>query len=94
MADDGRILYARWDYIDRFNGPFISLWSTNPDGTNPQLVYGNYTAPAAGEVRGPLDPRLAEVDLHGLGPPFDQRRVAGAVGPHPRHRRVGGRSRG
>jgi len=43
VAVDGRILYARWDYIDRFNGPFISLWSTNPDGTNPQLVYGNFT---------------------------------------------------
>ncbi|MHC4740589.1 MAG: HzsA-related protein [Planctomycetota bacterium] len=43
VAADGRILYARWDYIDRFNGPFMSLWSTNTDGTNPQLVYGNYT---------------------------------------------------
>jgi len=43
VAADGRILYARWDYIDRVNGPFFSLWSTNPDGTNPQLVYGNYT---------------------------------------------------
>ncbi len=44
VASDGRILYTRWDYIDRFNGNFFSLWSTNPDGTNPQLVYGNYTA--------------------------------------------------
>lgn len=44
VADDGRILYARWDYIDRFNGHFMSLWSTNQDGTNPQLVYGNFTA--------------------------------------------------
>jgi hypothetical protein len=43
VASDGRILYARWDYIDRFNASFISLWSTNPDGTNAQLVYGNYT---------------------------------------------------
>lgn len=43
VANDGRILYTRWDYIDRFNGHFFSLWSTNPDGTNPQLVYGNYT---------------------------------------------------
>ncbi|MHC4543425.1 MAG: HzsA-related protein [Planctomycetota bacterium] len=43
VADDGRILYARWDYIDRFNGHFMSLWSTNSDGTNPQLVYGNFT---------------------------------------------------
>ncbi|MHC4430746.1 MAG: HzsA-related protein [Planctomycetota bacterium] len=43
VADDGRILYARWDYIDRFNGHYMSLWSTNQDGTNPQLVYGNFT---------------------------------------------------
>jgi len=43
IAADGRVVYARWDYIDRHNGPFISLWSTNPDGGNAQLVYGNYT---------------------------------------------------
>jgi hypothetical protein len=43
VANDGRILYTRWDYIDRFNGHFFSLWSTNPDGTNPQLVYKNFT---------------------------------------------------
>lgn len=43
VAQDGRILYTRWDYIDRFNGHFFSLWSANQDGTNPQLVYGNYT---------------------------------------------------
>jgi len=43
VADDGRLLYTRWDYIDRFNGHFFSLWSANQDGTNPQLVYGNYT---------------------------------------------------
>jgi len=43
VSNDGRILYTRWDYIDRFNGHFFSLWSTNPDGTNAQLVYGNYT---------------------------------------------------
>jgi len=43
VANDGCILYTRWDYIDRFNGHFFSLWSANQDGTNPQLVYGNYT---------------------------------------------------
>ncbi|MGO8752032.1 MAG: discoidin domain-containing protein [Thermoguttaceae bacterium] len=43
VAWDGRILYARWDYIDRFNGPFISLWSTNPDGTGAQLIYKQFT---------------------------------------------------
>ncbi|HUU89981.1 MAG TPA: discoidin domain-containing protein [Phycisphaerae bacterium] len=43
VAADGRILYARWDYVDRYNNAFMSLWSTNPDGTNPLAVYGNYT---------------------------------------------------
>ncbi|NLS91104.1 MAG: discoidin domain-containing protein [Planctomycetaceae bacterium] len=48
VAADGRILYCRWDYIDRFNGHFFSLWSSNQDGSNAQLVYGNYTkAPQA-----------------------------------------------
>ena len=40
VASDGRILYARWDYVDRSNGPYMKLWSTNPDGTNPQSVWG------------------------------------------------------
>jgi len=43
IANDGRVLYSRWDYIDRDNMPFMSLWTTNPDGTSPQLVYGNFT---------------------------------------------------
>lgn len=43
LANDGRILYCRWDYIDRFNGHFFSLWGCKQDGSNPQLVYGNYT---------------------------------------------------
>jgi hypothetical protein len=48
VTHDGRLIYCRWDYIDRFNGHFFSLWSSNPDGTNAQLVYGNYTkAPQA-----------------------------------------------
>jgi predicted carbohydrate-binding protein with CBM5 and CBM33 domain len=40
---DGTILYSRWDYVDRSNMPFMSLWSVQPDGANARLVYGNYT---------------------------------------------------
>ena len=43
VTNDGRIVYCRWDYIDRFNGHFFSLWGCNQDGSNAQLVYGNYT---------------------------------------------------
>ncbi|MBM4042586.1 MAG: hypothetical protein FJ290_29205, partial [Planctomycetes bacterium] len=35
VAPDGRILFARWDYVDRHNNAFMSLWSTHPDGTMP-----------------------------------------------------------
>jgi hypothetical protein len=43
IDSSGRILYARWDYVDRHNMPFMKLWSTLPDGTNPQAVFGNFT---------------------------------------------------
>ena len=43
VAGDGRILYSRWDYVDRDNMPYMSLWSTMPDGTNAQAVFGNFT---------------------------------------------------
>jgi len=43
IDQDGRILYARWDYVDRHNMPYMSLWSTLPDGSNAQAVFGNYT---------------------------------------------------
>ncbi len=43
VAADGRLLYSRWDYIDRDNMPFMSLWTMRPDGSNSRLVYGNHT---------------------------------------------------
>ena len=43
VSADGRVLYARWDYVDRHNNAYMSLWSTNPDGTNSRIVYGNFT---------------------------------------------------
>lgn len=43
VARDGRLLYSRWDYVDRWNMPFMSLWSMLPDGTNARIVYGNFT---------------------------------------------------
>ena len=39
----GRILFCRWDYLDRYNIPYMSLWSTMPDGTNSQALFGNNT---------------------------------------------------
>ncbi len=43
LDHDGRILYARWDYVDRDARIAMNLWSCNPDGTNPSIVFGNHT---------------------------------------------------
>jgi hypothetical protein len=40
---DGRIVYCRWDYMDRSAANYHGLWASNPDGTNPTILFGNYT---------------------------------------------------
>ncbi len=40
---DGRIVYCRWDYVDRSAAHFHGLWVSNPDGANPRVLFGNYT---------------------------------------------------
>ena len=41
LLPDGRILYDRWEYVDRHFGPSFGLWTCNPDGTNHALYYGS-----------------------------------------------------
>lgn len=41
LMPDGRIMYSRWEYVDRHFGPSLGLWTSNPDGTNHQLYMGN-----------------------------------------------------
>ncbi|MCB9784229.1 MAG: hypothetical protein H6751_14795 [Candidatus Omnitrophica bacterium] len=38
---DGRILYQRWEYIDRSQVHYHHLWTMNPDGTNQRAFFGN-----------------------------------------------------
>ena len=38
---DGRILYMRWEYVDRNQLLFHHLWTVNPDGTGTMVYYGN-----------------------------------------------------
>ena len=38
---DGRILFSRWEYVDRPAIPIQSLWAINPDGTCLSGVFGN-----------------------------------------------------
>ncbi|MBE0535702.1 MAG: hypothetical protein IH624_08525 [Phycisphaerae bacterium] len=43
VLNDGRIVYIRWDYVDRSAAHYHGLWVSNPDGTNPAALFGNYT---------------------------------------------------
>ena len=39
--NDGRLLYTRWEYVDRSQVDYHHLWVANPDGTGQMNWYGN-----------------------------------------------------
>ena len=41
VLEDGRIVYSRWEYVDRPAIPIQSLWAINPDGTGLAGFFGN-----------------------------------------------------
>ncbi|MCX7826703.1 MAG: hypothetical protein N2689_14265, partial [Verrucomicrobiae bacterium] len=43
VLHDGRIIYTRWDYVDRNAVHYQQLWTVRPDGTDPRAFYGNNT---------------------------------------------------
>ena len=38
---DGRVLYQRWEYVDRSQVHYHHLWTVNPDGTAEMVYFGN-----------------------------------------------------
>ena len=41
VLNDGRIIYSRWEYVDKPAIPIQSLWTLNPDGTGLSMYFGN-----------------------------------------------------
>jgi hypothetical protein len=41
VLPDGRIVYQRWEYVDRSQVKFHHLWTTNPDGSGQMVYFGN-----------------------------------------------------
>lgn len=41
VLPDGRLLYTRWEYVDRSQLCYHHLWTINPDGTGQMAYYGN-----------------------------------------------------
>ncbi len=38
---DGRVLYTRWEYVDRSQTGYHGLWTIDPDGTGTALLFDN-----------------------------------------------------
>ncbi len=56
VMPDGRILYYRWEYVDRNFGDAQGLWVVNPDGTNHAIYWGNNTNSPGGVIDGRIIP--------------------------------------
>lgn len=82
VLPDGRIIFTRWDYLDRAAETFRDLWVMNPDGTGQALLFGGGARPYpeffakcdALPIPG-ADGRLVTV----LSPAFGHRENAGNV---------------
>lgn len=43
VLNDGRVIYTRWDYVDRNAVFYQQLWTVRPDGSDVRIFYGNNT---------------------------------------------------
>lgn len=50
VLPDGRMLYDRWEYIDRNFGDAQALWTVNPDGTNHAIHWGSNLSSPGGVI--------------------------------------------
>jgi hypothetical protein len=41
VLPDGRVIYTRWEYVNRDPVVFHHLWTMSPDGTNQRAYFGN-----------------------------------------------------
>ena len=52
VLPDGRLLYDRWEYVDRNFGDAQALWTANPDGTNHAIYWGSNVSSPGGVIDG------------------------------------------
>jgi hypothetical protein len=45
VLPDGRMVYTRWEYVDRSAQKFRDLWVMNPDGTGQMVLFGGMARP-------------------------------------------------
>ncbi len=90
VLPDGRILYDRWEYVDRNFGDAQGLWVCNPDGTRHAIYWGNNTtSPGAVINARAIDPNDSSKVIAVLGSCHD--RPWGALGIIDRAKGVDGK---
>ncbi len=67
VLKDGRIIYTRWDYVDREAARYMNLWITNPDGTGAQALFGNYTEKVVAALQAKEVPHSNKILFLGSG---------------------------
>jgi len=87
VLPDGRILYDRWEYVDRDFGDAQGLWVCNADGTRHAIYWGNNTTSPGGVIN--ARPLPGGKVIASLGSCHD--RPWGALGILDRTRGVDGR---
>lgn len=84
MDTSGRIVYTRWDYVDRDDCIAHHLWTCFPDGRDPRSPHGNYPRPLSYEDKDKHDGRRArpngEWNIRAI--PGTHKYVATAAGHH------------
>ncbi len=61
LMPDGRIMYDRWEYVDRNFGDAQGLWTTNPDGTQHLIYWKNNTGSPGAVLDGHVIPGSQQV---------------------------------
>ena len=56
LMPDGRIMYYRWEYVDRNFGDAQGLWIVNPDGSNHAIYWANNTGSPGAVLDGRMIP--------------------------------------
>ncbi len=85
VDNDGRLVYARWDYTDREDCLGSTFWVSDPDGCNPRSPHGNYPYPwstrpdATAHSKGPGRTIMAEMGIRAIP---GSRKYVCTVAPH------------
>jgi len=76
VANDGSVVYTRWDYVDRGSNEAHHPWIVMPDGRNPRALHGNY------RFEGKVWPSRARMELDYRAVPGSSLFVATAAAHH------------